>query len=144
MLRWPPHVRAACTGWARSGASTVDVRFRCAGHPAATLIARFALFRHCRSSVLYFVADWHVPHARAVRGALAASPLPLVLQRRVLRCLRAPRVLPLKAWLRWRLGRRGAAALRGAAWAPAGPLHASWDQVQRHLRRAGGQKRTPA
>ena len=84
MLQWPPHARAACTGCARSGASTVDARFRCAGHPAATLIARFALFRHCRSSVLYFVADRHVPHARAVRGALAASPLPLVLQRRVL------------------------------------------------------------
>ena len=144
MLSWTPDMRAACTGCTRRGASTVDARFRCAGHPAATLIARFALLQHCRSNVLYFMEDRGVPHARAVCSALAASPLPGALQRLVLQCLRVPRVLPLKAWLRQRLGRRGAAALRGAAWAPAGPLHASWAQVQRHLRRAGDQKRTPA
>ena len=132
MRQWPRGMRAAWLGCKRHSSSTVDGYFRCDGYPGATLIARWALVPHCRSNVLFFVHKRRVPHARAVCDALWF--LPDVLRNQILRYLRAPQVLPLKAWVR-----RRHPGFREALWFPAHPLKESWHKIQRHLHLAAAQ-----
>ena len=125
-------------GWKRYNGTTIDACFRCYHHPTATLIARFALIRHRRSNVLFYVYERRVPHARAVRSALAA--LPGVLRLQILQYLRVPHIVSLKAWLRQQMHPRVVDA-REAMWSPAHSLIISWYEIQRHLRLAAAMQR---
>ena len=132
MLQWPHAMRVSFLGWKRYNGTTVDAWFCCSHHPTTTLIARFALIRHRRSNVLFYVRERRVPHARAARRALAA--LPGVLRRQILQYLSVPHIVSLKAWLRQM--HPDVVETREARWSPAHSLRTSWYEIQRHLRLA--------